>query len=187
MIFQFIGEIGILGRFMLRSPGKIIIFLPFGLESLAVSATHPELRFFQIDRSNAGINHPLYLCFLHITDKTFGRHNVGYQVSVGYLVSVTIPLPLFQVTVYSIPFAEKIVFIVSPCHSGHKLCLIPLVSPRLNTLFKRNTLFIQRAIHHRGISTHIRFGFPGFGCLKSCFCFLVFGRLSLSKRSIIAG
>ena len=187
MIFQFIGEVGIFGRFMLGPPGKIIIFLPFGLEGFTISATHPELRFFQIDGSNAGINHPLYLCFLHITDKTFGRHNVGYQVPVGYLVSVTIPLPLFQVTVYSIPFAEKIVFIISPCHSGHKLCLIPLVSPRLNTLFKRNTLFIQRAIHHRGISTHIRFGFPGFGCLKSCFCFLVFGRLSLSKRSIIAG
>ena len=187
MIFQFIGEVGIFGRFMLGPPGKIIIFLPFGLEGFTISATHPELRFFQIDGSNAGINHPLYLCFLHITDKTFGRHNVGYQVPVGYLVSVTIPLPLFQVTVYSIPFAEKIVFIISPCHSGHKLCLIPLVSPRLNTLFKRNTLFIQRAIHHCGISTHICFGFPGFGSLKSRFCFLVFGLLSLSKRSIIAG
>ena len=187
VIFQLIGKVSILGRFMLRSPGEIIIFLPFRLEGFAISATHPEFRFLQIDRSNSGINHPLYLRFLHITNKTFGRYNVGYQVSVSYLVSVTIPLTFFQVTVYSIPFAEEIVLIISPCHSGHKLCLISLVSPRLNTLFKRNSPFIECAIYHRSIGTHICFRFPRFGCLKSCFRFLAVNRLSLSKGNIITG
>ena len=63
--------------------------------------------------------------------------------------------------------------------------LISLVSPRLDTLFKRNTLFIKCTIYHRGIGTHICFRFPGFGCLKSCFCFLAVSRLSLSKGGII--
>ena len=84
MIFQFVGKIGILRRFVLRSPGEIIIFLPFGLESFAVSATHPELRFLQIDGGDSGINDSFDLCFLHIADKTLGRYDIGNQMDVCF-------------------------------------------------------------------------------------------------------
>ena len=129
MIFQFVGKIGILRRFVLRSPGEIIIFLPFGLESFAVSATHPELRFLQIDGGDSGINDSFDLCFLHIADKTLGGYDIGNQMAVSDLISIAVALSFFQMPVYSVPLSQKIVLIVAPGNSGHKLRQIPFISP----------------------------------------------------------
>ena len=129
MIFQFVGKVCVFGRFVLSSPGEIIIFLPFGFKSFAISATHPKLRFFQIYGCYPGVNHPFDLCFLHIADKTFGRYDIRDQMAMSYFISITVALSFFQMPVYSIPFPQKVVLVVSPGNSGHKFRQITFVSP----------------------------------------------------------
>ena len=123
---------------MLSSPRESIIFLPFGFEGFTVSAPHPEFRFFQINRSNARIDHPFDLLLLHVTDETLSRHNIGDQVPVRNLPPLAVALALFEVIFHPIPFSKKIILIISPSYPCHKLGPVPFVSPRLNALLQYN-------------------------------------------------
>ena len=155
---------------MLSSPRESIIFLPFGFEGFTVSAPHPEFRFFQINRSNARIDHPFDLLLLHVTDETLSRHNIGDQVPVRNLPPLAVALALFEVIFHPIPFSKKIILIISPGYPCHKLDPVPFVSPRLNALLKSNAFLIQRSVYHHGIGTHICFRFPRLCCLEIRFC-----------------
>ena len=128
VIFEFVGEISVLNRLMLRSPRKAVVFFPLALESLAISAFCPKFGFFEEYCIDACIYDGLDVTLFEIVKIVHCGHDVGHVVSVpkgvaphGFLSFVEMPL--------SVPLAGEVVLVFAPCYSGHKMRGVALLAP----------------------------------------------------------
>ena len=130
MVLQFVGEVGVLGRLVLWSPGEAVVCLPFALESLAVAAACPKLRLLEEDGIDAGIDDWLDVPLFEVGEIVLRGHDVGDEVTVhdgvavhGLLSLVHVPLP--------VPLPREVVLVFTPGDAGHEVGGVASVAPRL--------------------------------------------------------
>src|ERR1700754_131279 len=168
MIFQLAGQISILGRGVLRPPGKAIELLPFFFEGNTVTCAGPELRLFEEDGVDPRVDHPFYHGRLHIVDKGLHRDHIGHVLAMKDSIALLCYLA-YPEMVLPIPLSEKIVVVLSPGDAGHEGDGITPVTPALDALFECGALPVVDTIHDGHVRTHIDLRDPGAAGLKSCF------------------
>ena len=154
VVLEFIGEIGVLGTLVLRSPGKAVVVLPLALEGLAVASPCPELRFLEEDGIDACINHRLDVTFLEISEVVLGGNDIRNEAAVPDGVALHRLLPFIEVPL-AVPFACEIVLIVAPGNACHEVRGITSLPPRLYTLAKGHASVIVRTIDHYKVGTDV--------------------------------
>ena len=152
---------------MLRTPIESIILLPLALEGFAISGIRPELRLFQENVADTGINHGLNLRFLEILQIVQGRNDIRYSGAMHNRITLHTFLSLIHVRL-SVPFAGEVISISTPGNTCHEMSDIPFLTPSLHSFTERKPRTTACAIHHHGIGPHIRKWFPLSRSLESC-------------------
>ena len=167
VVLEFIGEIGVLGTLVLRSPGKAVVVLPLALEGLAVASPCPELRFLEEDGIDAFVYHGLDVAFLEISEVVLRGYNIRDESSVPDGVALHRLLPFVEVPL-AVPFACEIVLIVAPGNACHEVRGITSLPPRLYTLAKGHTSVVVGSIDHHKVGANVCDWFPGSCSLECC-------------------
>ena len=159
MILELVRQIGVLSRLVLRTPVESVVFLPFALERLAVSAARPELRLLEEYGVYSRVDDGSDLPFLEILEVVLCRHDVGNEVSVPYGVALHGLLSLVQMPL-AVPFAGEVVLISAPGDAGHEVRGVAPVAPRLHPLPEGESRTVVRSVHHHHVSPYVGDGFP---------------------------
>ena len=159
VILQLIGEIGVLGTFVLGAPGEAVKLLPFTFESLTVSGSRPELRFFQEDGIDACIYNRFYVTFLKVREIIPGGDNIRYQAAVPDGITLSCLLSFVQMP-FPVPFACEVILILAPGDTCHKMSSIASITPGIHPFAEGHPTIIVGAIHHHQVGADIRDRFP---------------------------
>ena len=175
MVFQLVGEVSILCRKMLCSPRKAIIFLPFAFERIAVSGVCPELRFFQEDFTDTGIDYRLDLSFLEVFQIVQGRDNVRSSRIVQNGVTLCILLSFIHVR-FSVPLSGEVVAVSTPGNTRHEVGSISTLLPALHSVLESHFRSASGAIYHHCVRADIDGRLPMAGRLEGSLYFLSHAR-----------
>ena len=159
VILQLIGEIGVLDTFVLGAPGEAVKLLPFTFESLTVSGSRPELRFFQEDGIDACIYNRFYVTFLKVREIIPGGDNIRYQAAVPDGITLSCLLSFVQMP-FPVPFACEVILILAPGDTCHKMSGIATITPGIHPFAEGHPTVIVGAIHHHQVGADIRDRFP---------------------------
>ena len=107
-MLEFVGEIGILRRLVLRLPWKTVIVLPLLFESLTVAAPHPKLRLFKEHSIDTLINHRFDVLFFKIGQKAMGWYNVRHVRTMNNILARR-PFLHLVIMEFPVPLSRKII------------------------------------------------------------------------------
>ena len=165
VILELVREIRVLGRLVLRTPREAVIFLPFALERLAVSASCPELGLLQEDGVDACIDDGTYMSLLEVFEIVLRRHDVGHPCAVPDGVARHRLLSLVHVLA-PIPATCEVILILAPGDARHEVGGVATFSPRVHSLAECQSGPVVGAIHHHCIGPVIQGGTPGTAALE---------------------
>src|SRR5690606_19032199 len=97
--------------------------------------------------------------------------NVRNHMPMPQRISFLCYLPLIKMHL-PVPFTSKIVLVLPPCDTSHKVGRISSVAPSLNTLFKSHVSFpvmIFHTVNNCNVCPYVDYRLPWIRSLKNCF------------------
>ena len=170
LVLELVGQVGVLGRFVLGAPLGAVVLFPFPFEGLAVTRAGPELGLLHEDGVDAGVDDPFHVALLHVGQVVVGRDDVGHQMSVPDGVTAALHLSFVEVGT-SVPLAGEVVLVFAPGDSGHEVHRVSAVAPRADAVFEIAVAVFVRgvasdAVYHHGIGAVVDCGPPFAGGLE---------------------
>lgn len=142
MVLELGRQVSRFRRFMLRHPRKAIILLPFSFKSFTIARSCPKLRLFQVNGVNTCINYFLYQRF-EIGDISIRRNGIGYIPPMPDAIAFPVHLSFVEMR-FAIKLTGKIILVIAPGYTGHKLNVISMLLPSFHRLLKGTV----KAIHN---------------------------------------
>ena len=163
LVFQLVGQPGVLRRLVGWSPGKAVIFFPLLLEGLAVACPCPKLWLFHEDGVYARIDHALDVPFLDVIEIVFRRDNIRHHGAVPDGVAVLLHLSFVKMRL-TVPLSGEVVLVFTPCNARHEMGDVAAFLPRTDSVLdgtsRRCARIATHAIHHHGIGPVVNGGPP---------------------------
>src|SRR5690606_34466744 len=145
VILELIRKVSVLWRFVLWTPIKTIIFLPFPFKRLTVSCSSPEFRFFHKYSVDSRIDDRLHMLFLQIRQEVIRRYNIRNHMAMPYGILLPGNLPFIEMPL-AIPLPCEIILIFTPGNPGHEMDGISSIFPGFHPLRERHPLVFIRWI-----------------------------------------
>ena len=137
------------------------------LATRAISCTGPELRFFEENSVDAGIDDRLDVTLLEVCQIVSGGDNIRHHSSVPNGVAMHRLLSLVEVPL-AIPLACEVVLIIAPGNARHEVSGITPPAPRLNTLKEGHPTVVVCSIDHNKVGTDVGDWLPRTCRLERC-------------------
>ncbi len=167
VVFEFVGEVGILRTLVLRPPREAVVVLPLALEGLAVTCPRPELWLLEENSIYAGVYHGLDVALLEVSEIVLGGNDIRNEAAVPDGVALHRLLPFIEVPL-AVPLTREIVLIVAPGYACHEVGGVASLSPRLHSLVEGHAAIVVGSIDHHEVGANVCDWFPGSCSLECC-------------------
>lgn len=160
VVFRFVQWMYVLEEFVLDSPQRSVVFLPFKFRNFAMSTPRPRFQFFRVGEDGTRVSRPFSLLLLRMASRALDERGVKGRIPIHGLPPLTITLTLFRIVFRPVPFSGGVVLVVSPNCPYRGLNPMPFISPQLGTLLGDGTFLVRHSMCRRNVNARVYFQFP---------------------------